>query len=144
MISTKGRYALRVMIEMATHDREEFVPLKTIADNQDISGKYLEAIISPLVKAGLLDGQRGKGGGDRLSKAPEEYTVLDILREVETSIAPVACLEGPVNTCERAPFCSTLEMWTGLRDVMFEYLDGVTLLDLAKKEEAKPTLKGVL
>ena len=136
MISTKGRYALRVMIEMALHDPEEYVPLKSIADNQDISGKYLEAIISPLVKAGLLNGQRGEGGGYRLARTPAEYTVLDILKEVETSIAPVACLEGPVNTCERAPICSTLQMWTGLRDVMFDYLGGTTLEDLVEKERA--------
>ena len=137
MISTKGRYAVRVMIEMARHDPDTFVPLKTVALAQGISGKYLEAIIAPLVRKGLLIGQRGKGGGYKLARDPADYTVSEILEVVETATAPVACLEGEVNTCPRAGFCPTLGLWQGLKDVMDEYLGGVTLEDLARKEDVR-------
>ncbi len=137
-VSTKGRYALRVMIEMATYEQETYVPLKALAQNQKISEKYLEAIISPMVRAGYLVGQRGKGGGYKLSKKPEEYTAGDVLRVVEGSLAPVACLEGERKGCPRAESCATLDLWQGLSDVIDEYLDRFTLADLVKSSLGSP------
>ena len=133
-ISTKGRYALRVMIEIATYDPAEYVPLRALAESQDISEKYLEAIIAPMVRAGLLAGQRGKGGGYRLAKAPADYTAAEILRVAEGSLAPVSCLEGATNLCPRRGQCATVDMWTGLDKVINDYLEGISLEDLAKKE----------
>ena len=102
LISTKGRYALRVMIDLAEHQTEGYIPLKTIAQRQGISEKYLESIIKLLVKAQLLSGVRGKGGGYRLTKTPEQYTAGQILRLTEESLAPVACLEPGASACSRA------------------------------------------
>ena len=104
-ISTRGRYAIRVMIDLAEHGFGEYIPLTDIAKRQDISEKYLEAIVASLVKAGLLVGLRGKKGGYRLTRQPEEYTLYDILKITEGSFAPVACLDTEVNTCERAATC---------------------------------------
>lgn len=130
LISTKGRYALRVMIDLAEHPAEGFIPLKVIAQRQEISEKYLESIIKLLVKAKLLTGVRGKGGGYRLTKAPEQYTVGSILRVTEESLAPVACMEPEADACPRAADCRTLSLWRGLDKVINDYLDSVTLVDL--------------
>ena len=136
-ISTKGRYALRVMAELANHSPEEFVPLKEIAGHQEISEKYLEAIMKNLVKAGLVSGVRGKGGGYRLARRPEECTLRDILEVTEGSLAPVACLETEENACERCGTCPTLDFWTGLYAVVNDYVDRFTLADLVREELAK-------
>lgn len=132
LISTKGRYALRVMVELARRDGEEYVPLGVIASGQGISEKYLESIISVLSKAGLVGGLRGKGGGYRLNRAPKEYTVGEILRLAEGSLAPVSCLDSNVNHCQRAEECTTLPVWQKLNSIINEYLNGVTLEDLMK------------
>ena len=130
LISTKGRYALRVMIDLAEHQAEGFIPLKVIAQRQDISEKYLESIIKQMVKAKLVSGLRGKGGGYQLTKAPEQYTVGSILRITEDSMAPVACLEPGSEACPRAAECRTLSLWRGLDKVINDYLDDFTLADL--------------
>ena len=130
LISTKGRYDLRVMIDLAEHQAEGFIPLKVIAQRQDISEKYLESIIKQMVKAKLVSGLRGKGGGYRLTKAPEQYTVGSILRITEDSMAPVACLEPGSEACPRAAECRTLSLWRGLDKVINDYLDDFTLADL--------------
>ena len=124
LISTKGRYALRVMVDLAEHSTDGFIPLKMIAARQNISEKYLENIIKLLVKAKLLTGVRGKGGGYRLTKAPEQYTVGDILRMTEDSLAPGAA------ACSRAAECRTLSLWKGLDKVINDYLDKFSLADL--------------
>lgn len=133
LISTKGRYALRVMIDLAEHQTDGFVPLKLIADRQEISEKYLESIIKLLVKAKLLNGLRGKGGGYKLTKSPEQYTIGSILRLTEDSLAPVSCLEQGADTCPRAAECRTLSMWQGLDKIINDYLDNITLSDLMRK-----------
>lgn len=134
LISTKGRYALCVMIDLSEHAEDGFIPLKVIARRQEISEKYLESIIRLLVKARLLNGLRGKGGGYRLTKAPDAYTVGAILRLTEESLAPVACLEKDAAACPRASSCRTLPMWRGLDEVIGRYLDGITLADLVGQE----------
>ena len=136
LISTKGRYALRVMIDLVEHQSEGYVPLKEIAERQEISEKYLESIIKILVKAKLLDGLRGKGGGYKLTKAPEQYTAGAILRLTEESLAPVACLEDGAAPCTRAAECRTLPMWQGLDKVINEYLDSILLSDLVLPDSA--------
>ena len=136
LISTKGRYALRVMIDLAEHQAEGFIPLKVIAERQEISEKYLESIIKLLVKARLLNGVRGKGGGYQLTKAPEQYTVGSILRLTEDSMAPVSCLESDADTCPRAAECRTLPLWQGLDKVINDYLDNITLMDLIRSGAA--------
>ena len=132
MISTKGRYALRVMIDIAEHQHDGYIPLKEIAARQEISEKYLEAIVKSLVKERYLTGLRGKSGGYRLTKTPEEYTVGSILRLSEGSLAPVACLDGKAGPCGRAADCPTLPLWQGLDRVIQTYLDGYTLADLLR------------
>lgn len=129
-ISTKGRYALRIMLELASRNTEDHVPLRELTESQSISVKYLESIISVLAKANYVDGLRGKGGGYRLSKAPGEYTVGSILRLTEGSLAPVACLECEENNCERADTCPTLPMWEKLYNIINNYFDNITLEDL--------------
>ena len=136
LISTRGRYALRVMIDLAEHQGEGFVPLKVIAQRQEISEKYLESIIKLLVKARLLSGVRGKGGGYQLTKAPEQYTAGEILRLTEESLSPVSCLEQDAAACPRAAGCRTLALWQGLGDVINDYLDHVTVADLIQRGDA--------
>lgn len=136
LISTRGRYALRVMIDLAEHQGEEFVPLKVIAQRQEISEKYLESIIKLLVKARLLSGVRGKGGGYQLTRAPEQYTAGEILRLTEESLSPVSCLEQDAAACPRAAGCRTLPLWQGLGDVINNYLDHVTVADLVQRGDA--------
>ena len=130
LISTKGRYALRVMVDLAEHREEGYIPLKAVAQRQDISEKYLEAIIKLLVRAGLLSGLRGKGGGYKLTKDPAQYTVGDILRLTEDSLAPVACLGLGAAPCVKAAECRTRSLWQGLDKVIRDYLDSVTVADL--------------
>ena len=130
LISTKGRYALRVMIDLAEHQSEEFISLKEVAQRQEISEKYLESIIRLLVKDRVLESLRGKGGGYRLKKDPDQYTVGSILRLTEESLAPVSCLDGNADTCPRMAQCRTLSLWQGLDRVINEYLDSITLADL--------------
>ena len=135
LISTKGRYALRVMIDLAEHQGEGFIPLKVIAQRQDSSEKYLENIIQLLVKAKLLNGLRGKGGG-QLTQAPEQYTAGAILRLTEDSLAPVICLGENAEACPRMLECRTLPLWQGLDKVIHDYLDNITVADLAQKDSA--------
>lgn len=130
LISTKGRYALRVMLELSDHDRDEYVPLSVIAKKQEISEKYLESILVVLSKAGAIDALRGKGGGYRLNRDPKDYTVGGILRLVEGSLAPVTCLDCKPNGCARTVECRTLPLWEKLYALIENYLDGVTLADL--------------
>lgn len=132
LISTKGRYALRVMIDLAEHQTDGYIPLKEVAQRQEISEKYLESIIKLLVKANLLSGLRGKGGGYKLTRSPDEYSVGCILRLTEESLAPVACIEQGAGSCPRMAECRTLTMWQGLDKVINEYLDGITVADLMK------------
>ncbi len=135
LISTKGRYALRVMADLAEHPSEGYIPLKEVAQRQEISEKYLEAIIKILVKGKLLSGVRGKGGGYKLTRAPEQYTVGSILRLTEDSLAPVTCLGADAAPCSRAADCLTLPLWQGLDQIINEYLDGVTLADLLQRKD---------
>lgn len=132
LISTKGRYALRVMIDLAEHPSDGFVSLKEIAERQEISEKYLECIIRMLVKAKVLESLRGKGGGYRLRKTPDEYTVGSILQLTEESLAPVSCLEMGAVACPRAGNCRTLSLWQGLDKVIHTYLESVTIADLTQ------------
>lgn len=134
LISTKGRYSLRVMVDLAEHRTEGFIPLRDIAQRQELSEKYLESIIKLLVKAKLLTGLRGKGGGYKLTKAPEQYTVGSVLRLTEDSLVPVSCLEPGADCCPRMADCRTLPVWQGLERVINEYLDSITLADLMRKE----------
>lgn len=132
-ISTKGRYALRLMVDLAEHKDSGFIALKDVAKRQNISKKYLEQIVPVLNGAGLLTTNRGNRGGYKLAKEPKEYTVGDILRITEGSIAPVSCLESEVNSCERKNFCQTLYVWEGLYKVVNEYLDSITVQDIVDK-----------
>ncbi len=132
MISTKGRYALRVMIDLAEQQSSSYIPLKEIAKRQDISQKYLESIMTSLSKNGMIEALHGKGGGYRLSRAPQDYKVGEILRLTEGTLAPVACLEEAAKSCEHMAECRTLPLWTKLNHIVNEYLDSVTIADLAK------------
>ena len=134
LISTKGRYSLRVMVDLAEHQSDGYIPLKEIAERQEISEKYLESIIKLLVKGRLLTGLRGKGGGYKLTRSPDQYTVGSILRLTEESLAPVACLEQGANLCPRMAECRTLPLWQGLDKVIRDYLDGVTIADLIRTD----------
>ena len=129
-VSTKGRYALRMLLDLAEHREQGFIPLKDIADRQDISKQYLEQIVSIISSLGALRTNRGKQGGYMLAKEPAAYTVGQILRITEGNLAPVACLEDKVNQCERVKKCKTISMWKGLNKVITDYLDGITLQNL--------------
>lgn len=135
MISTKGRYALRLMIDLAEHRDAAPVPLKDIAERQAISKKYLEIIIKDLVREGLVEGKSGKSGGYRLSRPPEEYRLSEILEAEEGTLAPVACLECGAKECPRQSFCKPLPMWKELNDLIHGYLSGKTLADIAFSEK---------
>ena len=128
-ISTRGRYAIRVMLDLAEHNTGEYIPLMDIARRQEISEKYLESIVSVLSKNKFVHALRGKGGGYRLSRTPGEYTMGSILRLTEGSLAPIACLEDEPNLCERASVCKTLSMWQGFYQLINEYFDRITLED---------------
>ncbi len=135
LVSSRGRYALRIIIELSKHPREGFVPLETLSTNQDISIKYSEAIVAFLVKAKLLEGRRGKSGGYRLVKEPSEYTVGEILKLTEESLAPVKCLDCIPNKCPRVKKCITLPMWEKLNTLISNYLFSVTIEDLLHPEK---------
>ncbi len=131
-ISTKGRYALRLMIDLAENDKDKFVSLKDIAERQEISVKYLEQIVTVLCKIGFLKSLRGSQGGYKLAKAPEEFKIGDILRITEGDLAPVACLEDEKNECPRYSKCKTIDFWQGLYYTVNKYVNSVTLADLIK------------
>lgn len=132
IVSTRGRYALRVMIDLAEHTGDERIPLKDISSRQNISQKYMEAIMTMLSKNGFVDAVHGKGGGYKLNRKPEEYKVGEILRLTEGTLAPVACLEKGAAPCEKANVCRTLPMWTKLDELVSSYLDSVTLAELTR------------
>ena len=130
MISTRGRYCLRVMIDLAQHQEEGYVRMKDVAERQGISLKYLEKILPILAKNNIVEGIQGKGGGYRLTRQPEAYTLGEILRLTEGTLAPVACLDCGSVSCDRAAQCRTLPVWTELERIITEYLDSVTLASL--------------
>lgn len=134
MVSTKGRYALRVMIDMAERHTDSYIPLRDIAENQQISEKYLEAIIKVLVKAKLVKGLRGKGGGYKLTRTPDKYTIGEILELTEGHLAPVACLTDDADPCDRAGSCRTLPMWKKLKALEHDFYYGISLQDLMNEE----------
>ena len=132
LISSRGRYALRVMIDLAEHDDGAYIPMKEVAQRQDISLKYLERILPILVSAKLVEGLHGKGGGYRLTRSPEDYRISEVLRLTEGDLAPVACLECNAEKCKRTAECRTLPMWMELNRRVNKYLDSVTIADLMK------------
>jgi len=136
-VSTRGRYALRLMIDLAENGGEGLVTLRDVAQRQEISVKYLEQIVSVLSKAGLVRSSRGPQGGYSLSRPAEEYTVGDILRLTEGDLAPVSCLEGEENQCSRCDRCGTLGFWNGLYAVVNQYIDRFTLADLVDSRKEK-------
>ena len=127
LVSTKGRYALRVMVDLAEHQAAGRIPLKEIAARQGISEKYLENILATLVRANMLSGMRGKGGGYRLNRRPEEYTLAEILNLTEGTLAPVSCMENGQCSCDRTQDCRTKPIWTELDNLIQNYLESVTL-----------------
>ncbi len=135
-ISTKGRYALRMLIELALRKEEGFIPLKEIAKKQDISKKYLEQIVPIMNNSGLLLTNRGYQGGYKLAKDPSQITVGMILRATEGSMAPVSCLENQQELCDRSDICMALTIWKGLEEVINEYLDGITLQNILDNNNA--------
>ena len=134
IVSTRGRYALHVMIALAKHGKDEFVPLKEIAEEQSIPHKYTESIMTALVKAGLAEGSRGKNGGYRLSREPKDITAAEILNETENSFAAVSCTEREATECPQAGKCPTLPMWRALDETVNEFLSRYTLADLIGKK----------
>lgn len=134
MISTKGRYALRVMIDLAEHCNGEYIPMKDVVKRQQVSQKYVERIMTMLSKANFVEAVHGKGGGYRLNRSPDEYIVGDILRLTEGSLAPVTCLDCDAEECERADQCRTLPMWKELNNRITDFFDGITIADLMKKD----------
>lgn len=137
MISTRGRYALRVLIDLAEHQNGEYIPMKEVAARQNISLKYIERIMPALTKAKLVEGLHGKGGGYRLTRAPHQYKVGDILRLTEGDLAPVACLGCDAEKCDRKNQCRTFSMWDKFYTMTNEYFDGITLVDLMKSPIAE-------
>ena len=136
MISTKGRYALRVMLDLADQTKGSYIPLKDIAHRQEISVKYLENILASLSRAGLVEAIRGKGGGDRLCRPLAEYKAGEIIRLAEgEGMASVSCLKGEQQGCEKAGHCRALPLWQGLDKVIYDYLDSISLADLQGMEE---------
>ena len=134
IVSTKGRYALRVMVGLALREGGEFVPLKEIAEEEGISQKYLEAIMATLSKAGMVDAIHGKGGGYRLNRTAKEYTVGSILKLTEGSLAPVSCTSQGAAACSRSTCCHALPMWEKLEKMIDEFFEGITLDDLCKTD----------
>lgn len=138
-ISTKGRYALRMLLDLAQNQGDGFVALKDIAVRQNVSKKYLEQIVPMLNKSDILLASRGFQGGYRLAKSPDQYTVGAILRIAEGSLAPVACLDHSPILCDRSADCITLPVWQGLNRVINEYLDGITLQDILDQQQSRGT-----
>ena len=137
IISTRGRYALRVMIDLAENGSGEYIAMKKIAERQGISLKYLERILPVLTQNNIVEGLVGKGGGYRLTRKPNEYRIGEILRLTEGDLAPVSCLECGAEPCDRISDCRTLPMWSKLHDIINEYLDSVRLSDLMKKPPSR-------
>ena len=136
IVSTKGRYALRVMLCFAQRGGDEYVPLKEIAEAEGISQKYLESIMTILSKAGFVDAVHGKGGGYRLNRKPEDYTVGSILKLTEGSLAAVSCTSQGASACSRTTCCQTLPMWERLESMIDDFFEGITLADLLKEGRA--------
>lgn len=136
-ISTKGRYALRMLIDLAEHEGDGFIALKDVAERQAISKKYLEQIVPILSRSGILRTNRGSQGGYALAKEPEKVTVGEILRLTEGSLSPVACLDGDPAECPRSADCPTLPVWQGLNRVINEYLDGITLRSILDSQRER-------
>ena len=136
LVSTRGRYAIRVMIDLAEHMNGKYIPMKEIADRQDVSLKYMTKIMQVLTKSGMLDGQHGKDGGYKLNRDPAEYRIGDILRLTEGTLAPVACIDETDCKCDRLYECRTRPMWNELDKLISEYLDGITIADLMKGDAA--------
>ena len=136
LISTRGRYALRVLVDMAEHQTDGFMTLREVAQRQEISEKYLEAIVKDLVRSNILSGMRGKGGGYRLCRPPEKINVGEVLNLMEGTLAPVACLEDAAAPCVRAAECRTLEFWRGLDEAIRRYTEGFTIADLMRKGQS--------
>ncbi len=134
MISTRGRYALRILVDLAENQGDGYVTLREVAVRQEISEKYLESIVKDLVKARILEGLRGKGGGYRLCCAPDQINVLDVLVCMEGTLSPVACLEDDALPCSRASDCRTLSLWKGLDGVVRSYLRGFSVRDLMRRD----------
>ena len=134
MISTKGRYALRIMADLAVHDNGEYIRLRDIAQRQSITLKYMEQIMPLLTKAGYVKSYRGNSGGYMLTRKPENYTAGEILRTTEGSLSPIACIEDTPNRCPRSEHCMTLSFWEGMWNVINEYVDNITLADLIENE----------
>jgi len=134
MISTRGRYALRVLVDLAEHPTGDYIPMKEVAARQSISLKYIGAIMPLLTKAKLVEGMHGKGGGYRLSRAPEDCTVGEVLRLTEGDLAPVACLSCGAEPCEHAAVCRTLSLWENYYRMTNEYFDGITIADLMQEQ----------
>ena len=133
IVSTKGRYALRVMVYLAQHGQEDFIPLKEIAETEGISQKYLESIMTVLSKADFVDAVHGKGGGYRLNRSPEEYTVGSILKLTEGGLTAVSCTSQGASACSRAECCNALPMWERLDKMVDEFFEGITLEDLLRE-----------
>lgn len=140
LISTRGRYALRVLIDLAEHGNGGYVPMKDVAQRQEISLKYLERIIPVLSKNGFIEGLQGKGGGYRLVKSPEECRIGDILRLTEGDLAPVACLESGAKPCGRVSQCRTYPLWVEFYELVNAFFDGKTLADIVKADTDTPSL----
>lgn len=136
-ISTKGRYALRLMLDLAYNHTGSFIPIKNISQRQDISDKYLEQIITQLSRAGLVKSARGAQGGYMLAKEPQEYTVGEILRLLEGNLAPVACVDDTKEVCTRADECVTMEVWREIKDAVNKVVDNITLADLVEQQRQK-------
>jgi len=136
-ISTKGRYALRMLLDLAEHQGDSYIALKDIAQRQEISKKYLEQIVPLLNRSDILRTNRGFQGGYRLSQSPDKYTVGDILRITEGNLSPVACLEQVPNECSRSDDCITLDVWKGLAKVIDDYLDAITLQDILDRQRER-------
>ena len=133
LISTKGRYALRILVDMAEHETGDYTPLRDVAKRQDISEKYLESVVKLLVRDGILTGLRGKGGGYRLRRPPDQINVGDVLRLCEGTLSPVGCLSSDAPPCQRAAHCETLPLWRGLERVISDYLNRYTVADLMNR-----------
>ena len=137
LISTRGRYALRVMIDLAEHYTGGYIPMKDVAARQELSLKYIERIMPELTKSGCVEGVHGKGGGYRLCRAPRDYTAWEILSLVEGGLAPVSCLDEGVTECEMCDTCETLEVWKKLYDAINDVIDNVTVADLVAKRQQR-------
>ena len=134
MISTKGRYSIRILLDLAIHRNVEYIPMKDVAERQGISLKYIERILPVLKENGLIDSVHGKGGGYKLTREPDQYTLWEILRLTEGDLAPVACLKDGAPSCDKAAECRTLPVWKNYYKMTVDYFSGITLADLMDVE----------